>query len=62
MTYMAEYKEHYIVKTEMTKNRTCQSFKWKQLAMSDNLEALKEYIKDKRDTRIINRDTLEVFN
>lgn len=42
LKYMLEYAEPYIVKTEMLKNRTCQSYRWKQVAMSDDLEALKE--------------------
>lgn len=41
--YRLEYKEPYIVKTEMLKNRTHQSFRWKAVAISEDLEALKEY-------------------
>ena len=35
------------------------SFTWKQVAMSENLEALKAIMG--KDQRIINRDTLEVI-
>jgi hypothetical protein len=41
--YRLEYKEPYIVQTEMLKNRTHQSYRWKELAVSEDLEALKEY-------------------
>ncbi len=38
--YMLEIAEPYIVKTELTKNRTHQTFRWKAVAMSDDLGLL----------------------
>lgn len=40
MMFALEYKELYIVPEEMTKNRTCQSYRWKQYAISEDKEAL----------------------
>lgn len=58
MMYRLEYKEPYIVKTEMLKNRTHQSYRWKTIAMSEDLEALRKYKKDNGLTeyRIINSE------
>ena len=42
--YMLEYGELYIIPEPLTKNRTCQTVRWKQLAMSDDLEALKKHL------------------
>lgn len=49
--YMLEFAEPYTVKTELTKNRTHQTFRWKQVAMSDDLESLMSFLKPY--TRII---------
>lgn len=57
--YALEYAEPYIVETEMLKNRTYQSYRWKQLAISNDLEELKKRLKEYR--RIINWETLEVI-
>ena len=38
--YTLEVAEPYIVKTELTKNRTHQTFRWKAVAMSDDLGLL----------------------
>lgn len=57
--YALEYAEPYIVKTELTKNRTHQTYRWKQLAMSNDLEELKKYLSKYR--RIIDWNTLEVI-
>jgi len=54
MKYMLERAEPIIIKTELTKNRTCQSYRWKQIAMSDDLELLKNYLGPY--CRIIDRD------
>ena len=37
---LLEIAEPYIVKTELTKNRTHQTFRWKAVAMSDDLGLL----------------------
>lgn len=53
--YVLEYKQLYIVKEPMTKNRTCQSYRWKQYAISESQEALlkiKEMQKDPREWRV----------
>lgn len=41
MKYCLEYAEPYTVATEMLRNRTHQSFRWKQIALSDDLTLLK---------------------
>lgn len=46
MRYRLEYKEPYIIKTEMMKNRTHQTYRWKTIALSEELEKLKEYQKN----------------
>lgn len=58
MMYRLEYKEPYIVQTEMLKNRTHQSYRWKTIAMSEDLEALRKYKKDNSllEYRIINSE------
>jgi len=38
--YMLEYAEFYIVPEPLTKNRTCQTYRWKQVAMCNELEPL----------------------
>lgn len=60
--YRLEYKEPYIVKTAMLKNRTHQSYRWKTVAVSEDLKALKEYKEvNKLDGyRIVNKDLEEV--
>jgi hypothetical protein len=52
--YTLERAEMYIVPEPMLKNRTCQSYRWKQVALSDDLEALKELMGNSH--RIVNRD------
>ena len=58
--YRLEYKEPYIVKTEMLKNRTHQSYRWKAIAMSEDLEALRKYKENKGNDllnyRIVNNE------
>lgn len=44
--YSLEVKEEYIVKTEMLKNRTHQSYRWKEIAISNNRERLEEWTKE----------------
>lgn len=46
MKYILYHKELYIVKEPLTKNRTCQTWRGKQIAMSDDREALEQYAKD----------------
>ena len=45
--YALECKETYIVKTELTKNRTCQSYRWKQVAICEERKPLDEIIRAK---------------
>jgi len=56
--YMLEYKEFYIVKTELTKNRTHQTYRWKQLAMCDDHRPLVGIME--KNQRVVNWDNLEV--
>lgn len=51
--YVLEYKEPCIVKTELTQNRTHQTYKWKQLAIAENKEDLKPYLVGFESTRRI---------
>ena len=54
--FALEYKEFYIVPEEITKNRTCQSYRWKQYAISedkDALEAIRVAQKRPDDWRVI---------
>lgn len=40
--YALEYKQLYIVPEPLTKNRTCQSYRWKQHAICDSPEPLED--------------------
>lgn len=40
--YLLEYKQLYIAKTELNKNRTCQSYRWKQYAICEDKEPLEQ--------------------
>ena len=40
--YSLEYKQLYIVKTDLTKNKTCQSYRWKQYAICEEREPLEQ--------------------
>lgn len=42
--FVLEYKELYIVPEPLRKNRTCQSYRWKQLCISEDEDALQEII------------------
>lgn len=42
--FVLEYKQLHIVKESMTKNCTCQSYRWKQYAMSKERWPLEEII------------------
>ena len=54
--YILEHKEPCIVKTEMTKNRTHQTYRWKQLAVAENKEDLEPYLVGfERTRRIVKR-------
>ena len=57
--YCLQIKIPYIVKTELTKNRTHQTFRWKDYALSNSFEELLKIKKD--NDRIINYETLEVL-
>ena len=49
--YALECKVLYIVKTELTKNRTCQSYRWKQVAICEERKPLDEIIQTKAHPR-----------
>lgn len=54
--YLLEYKQLYIAKTELTENRTFQSYRWKQFAICEEREPLsqiKNAQKRPEDWRII---------
>jgi len=38
--FVLEYKQLHIVREEQTKNRTCQSYRWKQAAICESMEPL----------------------
>lgn len=40
--YVLEYQELYIVPEPLTKNRICQSYRWKQYAMCESREPLEK--------------------
>ena len=42
--YILYFKETYIVPEPLTKNRTCQSWRGKQIAMCEDEKPLQEYI------------------
>lgn len=47
--YILYYKELHIVKEPIRKNRTCQSWRGKQLAMCEDEEPLKDFIEKQKD-------------
>lgn len=47
--FILYYKELYIVKEPMLKNRTCQTYRNKQIAMCESRELLQEYIDSQKD-------------
>ena len=47
--YILYYKELYIVPEQLTKNRTCQSWRSKQIAMCEEEKPLIEYINKQKD-------------
>lgn len=49
--FCLEYEQPYIVKTELTRNRTCQSFRWKQCAICESKKELEKILKSKKDPR-----------
>jgi len=54
--YVLEYKELYIVPEPLTKNCTCQSYRWKQYAVcaeSKPLEEIKNQQKRPEEWRVI---------
>ena len=44
LEYMLEYAEFYIIPEPILKNRTCQTYRWKQMVMSDELEPLEKML------------------
>lgn len=55
--YALEIKEPYIVKTEFTKNRTHQSYRWKEVALGKTKEDLEILMvkRNKENLRIVKR-------
>lgn len=59
--YALERKEPYIVKTELTKNRTHQSYKWKEIALGKTRKDLEVFLEvfmvgdNKDNLRIVKR-------
>lgn len=47
--YTLEYKQLYIVKEPLAKNRTCQTYRWKQSAVCAEREPLEEILSKKPD-------------
>lgn len=45
--FVLEYKELYIVPEPLTKNRTCQSYRWKQCYMCEERQPLQDIIDKK---------------
>lgn len=43
--YILEYKQLYIPREELTKNRTFQSYRWKQYAMCEEKEPLEHIMR-----------------
>lgn len=50
--FILEYKQLYIPKTELTKNRTFQSYRWKQYAMCEERKPLEEILKMQKTKKI----------
>ena len=46
--YVLEYKQLHIVKEALTKNRTCQTYRWKQAAMCEDRDTLEKIRKEKK--------------
>lgn len=42
--FVLEYKELYIVPEPLRKNRTCQSYRWKQLCISADEKVLQDIV------------------
>lgn len=38
--FVLEYKQFYIVRSDLTKNRTCQTYRWKQAAIFEDASVL----------------------
>ena len=54
--YVLERKQLYIVPEPMLKNRTCQSYRWKQIALCEDAAPLEKMLNSKKhreDYRII---------
>lgn len=47
--YILYFKELHIVKEEMLKNRTCQTYRNKQIAMCEQEQPLLDYIEKQKD-------------
>ena len=51
MMYVLEHKKPYIVPEAMTKNRTCQSYRWEQVYMCSDRSVLEEELKKRSDQK-----------
>ena len=49
--FILYYKESYIVKEPMTKNRTCQTWRGKQIAMCEEETPLLDYIRQQKEPK-----------
>ena len=47
--YILYYKEFHIVREPMLKNRTCQTYRNKQIAMCEERQPLQDYIDRQKD-------------
>lgn len=56
--YILYYKELYIVKEELTPNRTCQTWRGKQIAMCEQEKPLQDWI-DKQPEQYRNKYYIE---
>ena len=48
MTYVLQYKLLYIVQEPLTKNRICQTYRWKDYAMCADRGPLDDFIKKQK--------------
>lgn len=62
--YALEYKQLYIVPASQTKNRTCQSYRWKQAAICEDaapLEAIRSTKSHPDEWRVVPMGSSAVF-
>lgn len=62
--YVLEYKQLYIVPTAQTKNKTCQSYRWRQAAICEDaapLEAIRSTKSCPDEWRVVPMGNSAVF-